>query len=87
MFCCWKVLHLKSPLTQTIITAFLQILFTFPTGSFGEIHLTHDTKTGEIFATKLVLKENPNAKLRYEYELYQKLGNLSYANFTLTNNL
>ncbi len=45
-----------------------------PVGSFGEIHLTENTENGEIFASKLVHKENPNAKLRQEYELYRKLG-------------
>lgn len=62
-------------LAPLLFTHYFVVLISFSlTGSFGEIHLTHDTQSGEIFATKLVHKENPNAKLRLEYELYRKLG-------------
>ncbi|XP_075680421.1 casein kinase I-like isoform X4 [Dermatophagoides pteronyssinus] len=45
-------------------------------GSFGQIYLTRNVKTNEICATKLVRKDNPNAKLRKEYEWYRILGPL-----------
>ncbi|KAF7489552.1 Casein kinase I -like protein 2 [Sarcoptes scabiei] len=43
-------------------------------GSFGQVYLTRNTKTNELVATKLVRKDNPNAKLKQEYEWYRILG-------------
>lgn len=53
-------------------------------GSFGQVYLTRNTKTNELVATKLVRKDNPNAKLKQEYEWYRILGWLEEIIFSLS---